>query len=229
MKITILTLFPEMFLGPFDHSIVKRAVDRRIVKIKLVNIRKFGIGKHKIVDDRPFGGGPGMILRADILLKAVESVRDKKLKKSQEKVFLTSAHGKTFNYQEAKKLSGLKHLILIAGHYEGVDERIKEFIDGELSVGDFILTGGEIPAMLITDAVVRLLKGSIRDGAAETESFFSFLEHPHYTQPRVFRKHKVPEVLLSGNHKEIEKWRKEKSLEITRRLRPDLIKDQSDH
>lgn len=227
MKITILTLFPEMFLGPFDHSIVKRAVNKKIVKIKLVNIRKFGIGKHKIVDDRPFGGGPGMILRADVLFKAIESVRDKKLTKSEEKVFLTSAHGKTFNYKEAKKLSKLEHLILVAGHYEGVDERVKEFIDGELSIGDFILTGGEIPAMLITDAVVRLLKGSIREGAAESESFFYFLEHPHYTQPRVFRKLKVPEVLLSGNHKEIEKWREAKSLEITRKLRPDLIKDQS--
>jgi tRNA (guanine37-N1)-methyltransferase len=225
MKITILTLFPEMFTGPFNYSIIKRAIDKNLVKIKFVNIRDFGLGKHKLVDDRPFGGGAGMILKVDVLYKAIDKVKNKNLKKTEEKVFLLSAHGKQFNWKKAKEFSKLKHLILICGHYEGFDERIKNFIDGEISVGDFIVTGGEIPAMLITDSVVRLLPGVIRAGAATSESFFSNLEHPHYTQPRDFKGLSVPEVLLSGNHKEINNWKEKESIKITKRLRPDLIKN----
>ncbi|HZJ18550.1 MAG TPA: tRNA (guanosine(37)-N1)-methyltransferase TrmD [Patescibacteria group bacterium] len=224
MKITILTLFKEMFIGPFDHSIIKRAIDKKIVKIDFVNIRDFGIGKHKAVDDKPFGGGAGMILRADVLSNAIEKVKDKKLKKSEQKVYLLSAHGKQFNWKRAKEYSKLKHLILICGHYEGFDERVKNFIDGEISIGDFIVTGGEIPAMLITDSVVRLLPGVIRAGAAISESFFENLEYPHYTQPRTFKNLSVPDVLISGDHKKIEKWKKDQSLKITQKLRPDLIK-----
>lgn len=224
MRISILTLFPEMFSGPFDHSIIKKAREKKLVEIKFVNIRDFGIGKHKLVDDRPYGGGSGMILRADVLHAAIENTKDKTLKEKEQKVFLLGAHGKKFHWKMAMDFSKLKHLILICGHYEGVDERIKDFIDGEISVGDFIVTGGEIPAMLITDSVVRLKEGVLKEGVAIGDSFFENLEHPHYTQPREFKGLKVPEVLLSGDHKKIAEWNKNKSLELTKRLRPDLLK-----
>lgn len=224
MKISILTLFPEMFSGPFDYSIVKRAIDKKLIDINLVNIRDFGLGKHKVVDDKPFGGGSGMILKADVLRSAIDSVKDKKLSKNEEKVFLLGAHGKTFNWIAASDFSKLKHLILLCGHYEGVDERIKSFIDGEISIGDFITTGGEIPAMLITDAVARLVEGVLKEGVGTSESFFENLEYPHYTSPREFKGLTVPDVLLSGNHSKIQNWKKEKSLEITKKLRPDLLK-----
>lgn len=225
MKISILTLFPEMFRGPFDESIIKKAREKKLVEINLVNIRNFGIGKHKIVDDRPFGGGTGMILRVDVLHKAIEETLDKEIPREKQKVVLLSAHGKTYNWKATEEFSRLSHLILICGHYEGFDERIKDFIDEEISVGDFILTGGEIPAMLITDSVARLISGVLKEGVAVSESFFSNLEHPHYTQPREYKGLEVPEILLSGNHKKIEEWRKNQSENITKKLRPDLIKD----
>lgn len=224
MKISIITLFPEMFKGPFEYSIIKRAIDKKIIKIKIINLRDFGLGKHKIVDDTPYGGGDGMVLRADVLGKAVESAKDKKLKKSEQKVILLSAHGKIFNQNISRKYSKLKNLILVCGHYEGFDERIKNFIDEEISIGDFILTGGEIPAMLIADSVSRLVKGVIKEGSSLNESFSPLLEYPHYTKPQVFKNLKVPDILLSGNHKEIANWRYKKSLEITKKLRPDLVK-----
>lgn len=224
MKISILTLFPEMFKGPFDHSIVKRAIDNNLIKIEFINIRNFGLGKHQLVDDTPYGGGNGMVLRADILKKAIESAKDKKLKANEQKIVLLSAHGKNFDQKKAKTYSKLKNLILICGHYEGFDERIKNFIDEEISVGDFILTGGEIPAMLITDSVGRLITGVIKKGSADFESFSPYLEYPQYTKPQIFNNLKVPDVLLSGNHAKIENWRKQQSLKITSKLRPDLIK-----
>lgn len=225
MKISIITLFPEMFKGPFEHSIVKRAIDNKIITINLINLRAFGLGKHKVVDDTPYGGGNGMVLRVDVLENAIESTKDKNIKKNEQKIILLSAHGKQFNQILSKNYSKLKHLIIICGHYEGFDERIKNFIDEEVSVGDFILTGGEIPAMLITDSISRLVKGVIKEGSSSNESFTPLLEYPHYTKPQVFNKLKVPEVLLSGNHKEIESWRKKKSFETTKKLRPDLLKD----
>lgn len=225
MKISIITLFPEMFNGPFEHSIVKRAIEKKIIDLNLVNLRDFGIGKHKTVDDTPYGGGNGMVLRVDVLEKALESTKIKKFNKSQQKVILLSAHGKQFNQEISRNYSKLKHLIIICGHYEGFDERIKNFIDEEISVGDYILTGGEIPAMLITDSISRLVKGVIKEGSSLNESFSPLLEYPHYTKPQEFKNAKVPEVLLSGNHKEIEIWRNKKSLEITKKLRPDLIED----
>lgn len=224
MKISILTLFPEMFKGPFDHSIVKRAIDNNLIKIEFINIRDFGLGKHQLVDDTPYGGGNGMVLRADVLKKAIESTKDKKFKANEQKIVLLSAHGKKFDQKKAEAYSKLKNLILICGHYEGFDERIKNFIDEEISVGDFILTGGEIPAMLITDSVTRLIKGVIKKGSADFESFSPYLEYPQYTKPQIFNNLKVPEVLLSGNHAKIENWRKQQSLKITSKLRPDLIK-----
>ncbi len=212
-----------MFEGPFNESIIKRAKERKIVEISFVNIRDFGIGKHKQVDDTPYGGGKGMVLKVDVLEKAIEKTRDKKLSSREEKVILMGAHGKTYNQKAAQKYSKLKHLIIICGHYEGFDERIKEFIDEEVSVGDFILTGGEIPAMLIADSVTRLLKGTISEGSLDTESFSPYLEYPQYTKPQKFKNLTVPGVLLSGDHKKIEDWRKNESLKITKKLRPDLI------
>lgn len=224
MKISIITLFSEMFKGPFDYSIVKRAIDNNLIKIEFINIRDFGLGKHQLVDDTPYGGGNGMVLRADVLKKAIESAKDKKLKANEQKVILLSAHGKNFDQKKAKTYSKLKNLILICGHYEGFDERIKNFIDEEISVGDFILTGGEIPAMLITDSVARLITGVIKKSSADFESFSPYLEYPQYTKPQIFNNLKVPDVLLSGNHAKIENWRKQQSLKITSKLRPDLIK-----
>jgi tRNA (guanine37-N1)-methyltransferase len=224
MRISILTLFPEMFQGSFDMSIVKRAQEKKLVDIKFINIRDFGIGKHKTVDDTPYGGGNGMVLRVDVIHRAIEKAKDTKLKKDEQKIIILGARGKTYNQKTAEAFSKLKHLILVCGHYEGFDERIKNFVDEEISIGDFILTGGEIPAMLITDSVIRLLKGAIRDGSAAFESFSPYLEHPQYTKPQQYGNLLVPKILLSGDHKRIDTWRKEESVTITSKLRPDLIK-----
>lgn len=230
MRISILTLFPEMFAGPLTHSIVKHAQEKKLVAINIVNIRDYGIGRHKIVDDKPYGGGVGMVLKVDVLDQAIQDVKDKNLTSDEQKVILLTAQGKQFTQQKAGELSELKHLILICGHYEGFDERIKTFIDEEVSIGDFITTGGEIPAMLITDAVTRLIPGVLKPEATAHESFSlkennnTLLEFPHYTTPATYNNMHVPDVLLSGNHKEIEKWRKEKAVEITKKVRPDLLK-----
>jgi tRNA (guanine37-N1)-methyltransferase len=235
MKISILTLFPEMFHGPFEYSIVKRAKENRHLQIDLVNIRDFGIGKHKLVDDTPFGGGIGMVLRVDVLHKAIVSVKEQNPDLSTHTVLL-SAHGTPFKQTIAKKLaSNFQHLIFICGHYEGFDERIKLYIDEEISVGDFITTGGEIPAMLITDAVTRLLPGVLKDGATDAESFSlqttneaatTLLEYPQYTQPREYLGNSVPEILVSGDHKKIAEWRHDQAEKVTKLQRPDLLRQQ---
>jgi tRNA (guanine37-N1)-methyltransferase len=224
MKITVLTLFPEMFMGPFDYSIVKKAREKKLVEINFVNIRKFGIGRHKTVDNKPYGGGHGMILRVDVLEKAIKYALDKKLKKNQQKVILLDPHGKTFNQGTAQRLSLLKHLILICGHYEGIDERIRSFIDEEISIGDFITTGGEMPAMLMVDSITRLVKGVLKDGVTSSESFSDLLEYPQYTKPNIYKKMLVPPILLGGNHNKIANWRKSESEKITSKLRPELLK-----
>ncbi|HUQ85411.1 MAG TPA: tRNA (guanosine(37)-N1)-methyltransferase TrmD [Candidatus Limnocylindrales bacterium] len=226
MKITILTLFPEMFKGPFEQSIIKNAIDKKLVEITYVNIRDSGIGKHKIIDDTEYGGGIGMVMKVDVLHNAIESVRTGE---NNEEVVLLSATGETYNQKIAKSFSKLNHLILICGHYEGVDERIKKYINMEVSIGDFVLTGGEIPVMLITDSVSRLITGVLPKGATEDESFSEInnkilLEYPHYTKPRIFKNKHVPDILLSGNHPEIKKWREKKAIEVTNSLRPDLLK-----
>lgn len=227
MKISILTLFPEMFYGPFDHSIIKNAKEKNLVSVNFVNIRDFGIGKHRVVDDKPYGGGRGMVLRVDVLEKAISAVKDKKLNSKTQKTILLSPKGSTFNQKKAFEFANLKHLILICGHYEGIDERAGEFIDEELSIGDFILTGGELPAMLITDAVVRLITGVLKEGVTDAESFslrdVPLLEHPQYTKPNIYKKLAVPAILLSGNHKKIEEWRKKASMTATLKFRPDLL------
>ncbi|EKD85627.1 MAG: tRNA (Guanine-N(1)-)-methyltransferase [uncultured bacterium] len=227
MKVSILTLFPKMFEGPFDLSIIQRAKEKKLIEINFVDIRDFGIGKHKTVDDKPYGGGIGMILKVDVLKNALDSVTEKKLKKNEQKIILLSATGEIYNQTKARDFSKLKHLIIICGHYEGVDERIKDFIDEEISIGDFVLTGGEIPAMLIIDSVGRLVKGVLKKGATENESFSEanmHLEHAQFTRPYDFKGLKVPAILLSGNHEDIDAWKKKTSLEKTKNLRIDLLK-----
>lgn len=234
MKISILTLFPDMFTGPFDHSIIKRAKEKGLIEIEYINIRDFGEGKHKIVDDTEYGGGVGMLLKVDVVHKAINHAKEtfsqqwnnETIKQS---VVLMSAAGKTYNQSVAKEYSQLDHLIVICGHYEGIDDRIKHYIDEEISIGDFVLTGGEIPAMLLTDSVTRLIKGVLPEGATEDESFSenndeTLLEYPHYTKPQVYENHEVPEILLSGDHKKIAAWRHEQAINRTQKLRPDLIK-----
>lgn len=229
MKISILTLFPGMFVGPFDLSIIKRAREQGIVEIDFSNIRDFGIGKHQVVDDTAYGGGVGMVMRVDVLHQAILHAKNKCQNATTENtaVVLMSAKGKRFTQERAEKYAKLTNLILICGHYEGVDERITRFIDEEVSVGDYVLTGGEIPAMIITDAVSRLLPGVLPEGATEAESFSQegrLLEYPHYTKPQLYETFSVPDILLSGNHRLVEDWRREKSVEITKKHRPELLK-----
>lgn len=213
-----------MFNGPLSESIVKRAIEKKLVEIKFINIRDFGLGRHKLVDDTPYGGGKGMILRVDVLDRAIESAKERNLNKRQQRIILLSPQGKTFNQKMALKLSKLKHLILVCGHYEGVDARIEAFVDEKISIGDFIVTGGEIPAMLIVDAVTRLVKGVLKKGVTSSESFPNLLEFPQYTKPQTYKNLKVPKVLLSGDHKKIQEFRSGESKKITSKLRPDLFK-----
>lgn len=230
MKITILTLFPEMFVGPFSESIIKRAQEKGSVEIKLTNIRDFGLGSHKIVDDRPYGGGIGMVMKVDVIDNSLQAVKDPNFTPGQQKVVLLDPRGHTFVQTTARSFSKLEHLILLCGHYEGVDERVRNLVDETISIGDFVVTGGEIPAMLITDAVARLVSGVLKDDATVHESFSvesgkhkQLLEYPQYTTPSEYNGMKVPDILLSGNHGEIEKWREEKSLILTQKHRPDLL------
>lgn len=209
MKISILTLFPEMFEGPFEHSIIKRAQQKKKVKIEFINIRNFSIGRHKIVDDKPFGGGVGMVLRVDVIDRAISNIK-------KGRIILLDPRGKTFNQKKARELAKLDHLIFIAGHYEGVDERVRKYlVDESLSIGNYVLTGGEIPAMVIVDSIVRLIPGVLAKPEATSQESFAIsnlLEHPQYTRPQTYKNWKVPKVLLTGNHKKIEAWKKAKSL-----------------
>ena len=211
MKIDILTLFPEMFDGFLNTSIIKRALDNRYVDIKVHNFRDCSQDKHKRVDDYPYGGGAGMVLMCEPIFRAIESLKTK----DTITIMLTPS-GKLFKQEIAKDLSNKKHIILLCGHYEGFDERIKTIIDMELSIGEYVLTGGEVPAMAITDAITRLIPGVITKESLDSESFTdNLLDYPNYTRPEVFRGMKVPEVLLSGHHKNIEDYRKEERIKIT--------------
>ena len=224
MKIDILTLFPEMFTGPFDHSMIKRAREAEIVEIQLWNIRDFAQDKHRMTDDYPYGGGAGMVMKPEPIVYGLQHVCAKRADLERETV-LMSPQGQVFSQDIARELARKEHLVLICGHYEGVDERVYEYIDREISIGDYVLTGGELPALVVIDAVSRLIPGVL--GCAESAEFDSFqdglLEHPHYTRPAVFRGHTVPEVLLSGHHGEIRRWRLRESLKRTRERRPDLL------
>jgi len=213
LKIDIITLFPKMFKGPFNESIVKRAQDKKLVRINIHDLREYGFGERKTVDDRPYGGGIGMILMVEPIYKAL-----KKIKTKNSKVILLTPRGKTFNQQNSIELSKSEHLIFIAGHYEGYDERITKFIDQEISIGNFILTGGEIPTMAIIDSIVRLIPGVLKkEDATKYESFSeeNLVEYPQFTRPEEFKGLKVPQILLSGNHKEISEWRKKQSEDKT--------------
>ena len=223
MKIDVLTLFPKMFKGPFDQSIIKRACDKEIVEIKIHDLRKWTEDKHRTIDDHPFGGGVGMVLMIKPIYDAL-----KELKTKTSKAILLSPQGKVFNQKVARSFSNEKHLILVCGHYEGFDERIRKYlIDEEISIGDYVLTGGELPAMVIIDSITRLVPGVLKnDQATEIESFSKqLLEYPQYTRPSDFKGWKVPEVLLSGDHKKIAQWQKEKEIEVTKEKRPDLLKE----
>jgi tRNA (guanine37-N1)-methyltransferase len=222
MKIDVLTLFPAMFTGPLDESIIKRARQKGFLDLNVHDLREWTHDRHRTVDDRPFGGGPGMLLKPEPLFEAVES-----LKRDQTRVILFSPSGRKFDQGIARELAQQEDLLLITGHYEGFDERVREsLVDDELSIGDYVLTNGALPAMVVVDAVTRLLPGVLGDDESSNDESFShgLLEYPQYTRPAEFRGMKVPEVLLSGNHAEIEKWRHEQAKLQTKEKRPDLLK-----
>ena len=222
MKIDVLTLFPAMFAGPLDESIVKRARESALLDLKIYQLRDWAHDRHKTVDDRPFGGGPGMLLKVEPLFEAIES-----LQREKSRVILLSPSGRKFDQAIARELAQQEDLILVCGSYEGFDERVREALaDDELSIGDYVLTNGALPAMVVIDAVTRLLPGVLGDDESSHDESFShgLLEYPQYTRPAEFRGMKVPDVLLSGNHAEIEKWRREQAKLRTEKERPDLLK-----
>ena len=228
MVISILTLFPQIFQPLLESSILAKAQKQGKLRANLIDLREFGIGKYRQVDDRVYGGGVGMVLRVEPIASAI-----KKAKNSQAKVILLTPQGKTLNQKKVKQLAKEKHIILICGKYEGVDERVRKLADEEISIGDYILSGGEIAAMAIVDSVARLLPGVLEKEATAFESFSTYtlypkprtlLEPPQYTRPEEFEGMKVPKILLSGNHQEIAKWRVREALKKTKKLRPDLLK-----
>jgi tRNA (guanine37-N1)-methyltransferase len=225
MEFIILTLFPEAFDAYLNISLLKRAVAKKLVKINVVNLRDFALDNHKTVDGRPYGGGAGMVLRVDIIHRALKKLKLKKGGKNS-RIFLMTPQGKQFNQGLAIKLSKIKKIVLICGRYEGFDERVYKLVDGEISMGDFVLTGGEIPAMAVLDTVARLAPGVVGKSESLVEESFSesMLEYPHYTRPEIYNKWKVPAVLRTGNHAKINEWRKSEALKRTKKKRPDLLK-----
>ena len=224
MKIDVITLFPGMFTGPLDESIVKRARAEGQLELVLHNLRDYTHDRHKTVDDKPFGGGPGMLLKPEPIFEAVENLAG-----DETKVILLGPVGRPFTQAIARELAQEKHLLFLCGSYEGVDERVREqLVDDELSIGDYVLTNGNLPAMVVIDAVARLLPGVLgNDESSQEESFSTgLLEHPHYTRPAEYRGMKVPEILLSGHHAQIAAWREEQSRQRTRERRPDLLAQQ---
>lgn len=223
MDIKIFTIFPEMFHGPFTSSILQKAQEKGLLNIEVINFREYSQDKHKSVDDYPYGGGVGMVLKPEPIISALEDKMN--LNETEQEIILLTPQGEVFNQQHAIELATKKNLAFICGHYEGFDERIRKFVTKEYSIGDYVLTGGELPAMVITDAVARLIPGVIKEKESfEEDSFYNgLLEYPHYTRPRVFRALEVPEILLSGNHEKIRLWRKKESLRRTLARRPDLL------
>jgi len=219
MKVDILSLFPEMFTSPFNESIIKRAREKGLLEINIINIRDFAPGKHQQADDYPFGGGAGMVMKADVVGPAIESCQ-----KPSWVVYL-SPQGRPLNQAKVAELGNKDHLVLLCGHYEGIDHRVYDMLDEEISIGDYVLTGGELPAMVLIDAVSRMIPGVLGDEESAVEESFThnLLEYPQYTRPRVFRNKAVPEVLISGHHEKIRLWRKKQSLLITLLKRPELL------
>jgi tRNA (guanine37-N1)-methyltransferase len=225
MRIDIVSLFPNMFSGPFDESIIKRAMERDIVNIVIHNLRDWGLGKHKMADDYPFGGGAGMVMKPEPLFDAVGAIKTKSNNPAAPVILLTP-QGRVFNHKVAAELAQLKHFILICGHYEGIDERVREHLaTDEISIGDYVLTGGEIAAMVVIDAVVRQLPGVLGsdESVSDDSHATGLLEYPQYTRPQTYHGWEVPQVLISGNHAQITKWRKEQSILRTFLRRPDLF------
>jgi tRNA (guanine37-N1)-methyltransferase len=224
----ILTIFPEFFEGPLRCGVVGKAIESEILQVRLHNLRDWTADRHKTVDDRPFGGGEGMVLKAEPLFLAVESILPERRPPSEQKVILTSASGRLFNQAIARELSQVPELLLICGRYEGVDERVTEHLcDDELSIGDYVLSGGELAAAIVVDSVARLLPGVLGNEASAVQESFTeggMLDYPHWTRPADFRGWKVPEILLNGHHEQIRKWRRAAALEKTARMRPDLLR-----
>lgn len=222
IQFNIITLFPEMFKSPFEASILKRAQENGLIKIALHNLRDYCKDKHRVTDDSPYGGGAGMVMKPEPLIRAIEGVKSSQ---PGARTMLMTPQGKRFDQNDAGRLARYSSLIFVCGRYEGVDERVRHFVDEELSIGDYILTGGEFASMVIIDAISRMIPGVLGDAASlEDESFNqTLLEAPHYTRPRVFRGEEVPEVLLSGNHSEIERWKRRQALKRTKERRPDLL------
>ncbi len=222
MKFDVLTLFPQMFQS-LKESVIGKAIEKELIDINLINIRDFSKDKHKKVDDTPYGGGAGMVIRPDVVYDAYNSIANKE----EAKVIYLSPQGKVLNQQKVESLSKEKHIILLCGHYEGIDQRvIDEIVDEEISIGDYVLTGGELPAMVLIDSVSRYIDGVLSESSTEEESFSNgMLEYPQYTRPEEFLGIKVPEVLKSGHHGNIKKWREEQSKKITGKKRPDLLKN----
>lgn len=219
MKFDVLTLFPEMF-EPLKSSIIGKAIEKELIDINIINIRDFSEDKHKKVDDTPYGGGAGMVMKPDVVDRAYQSINGKNAK-----VIYMSPQGKPLNQEKVENLSKESHIILLCGHYEGIDQRVLDkIVDEEISIGDYVLTGGEIPAMVLIDSVSRYIEGVLNQDSIGEESFSNgLLEYPQYTRPEIFDGKSVPEILLSGHHEKIKQWRKEKSLEITKKKRPDLL------
>ena len=226
MIIDILTIFPDMVAAPLRESIVGKAIDRELIEVRVINIRDFATDKHHTTDDRPFGGGSGMVMKPEPLAAAIHSVRESD---PAVKVILLSPQGRIFRQDVAFELSRLNHICLVCGRYEGVDERIRAYyVDDEISIGDYVLTGGELPAMVVLDSVARLLPGVLGNDESITEESFvgGLLEYPHFTRPEIFEGHRVPEILVSGDHGAIHRWRRRQSLFRTWQRRPDLLKDE---
>ena len=221
MKIDVLTLFPEMF-SPLKESIIGKAIEKKLINLELVNMRDFSKDKHKKVDDTPYGGGAGMVIRPDVVYDAYNSL---KIKENSKLIYL-SPQGKTLTQEKVISLSKEEHLILLCGHYEGIDQRVIDVLNPEeISIGDYVLTGGELPAMVLIDSVARYIKGVLSEESINEESFSNkLLEYPQYTRPEIFLNKKVPDVLISGHHENIKKWRQEQAKEITNKKRPDLLK-----
>ena len=221
MKIDVLTLFPEMF-SPLKESIIGKAIEKKLINLELVNMRDFSKDKHKKVDDTPYGGGAGMVIRPDVVYDAYNSLN---IKENSKLIYL-SPQGKTLTQKKVISLSKEEHLILLCGHYEGIDQRVIDVLNPEeISIGDYVLTGGELPAMVLIDSVARYIKGVLSEESINEESFSNkLLEYPQYTRPEIFLNKKVPDVLISGHHENIKKWRQEQAKEITNKKRPDLLK-----
>jgi tRNA (guanine37-N1)-methyltransferase len=226
-RFDIITIFPEMFESPFGESILKRAQDEELLEITLHDLRGYTLDKHRKVDDNPFGGGVGMIMNVDPIVRAIEAVKEKR---SGARTILLSPGGKSFNQKMARELAKEENLIFVCGRYEGVDERVLNFVDDAVSIGDYVMAGGEIPAMVMVEAVSRLIPGVVGDEQSIVEESFeeSRLEHPQYTKPREFRGLKVPDVLLSGHHKNIQDWQFKEALKKTAAVRPDLLNKEID-